>query len=176
MLTGRDATTDIRYLFHVLPNLNVLLVLDNQSLNGFFSRFELPPELLRLVVVTLSFCIAAITIIALSRSRPNDYGQGFALVLVALLLVSSFTWWSTLILLLIPFATLIKVWARQGYLRLLGIILVLAYCLINSGRILSSISVSFLDSPWLIAFPFYGTLLLWGALIWKIRYVATSAT
>jgi hypothetical protein len=163
--SGRDVTTDIRYLTQVLPSLTAPIPLDNQSLNGFLSRFGIEVAMERIVVLVLSIVILLITFAAVEHAQRDDTELDFSVVLTALLLVSPITWWSTLVLLVIPFGLLINANHRRNNPNWLYALLILSYLLISSPRLLSISSMNFAGSPWLIAFPFFGTLLLWAGVV-----------
>lgn len=168
-LTGRDWTLDVRYVTQVLTNVTVFTNVDNESLYGFLSRFDLAPTWLSALTDILSLTILTVAVYGLSRMRyREEAGLSWATVLMTLLLVTTITWWSTLVLLLIPFAILVQVWDTEGRPRPLALVLACSYLLLSSIRVLAMARVDLIYSPWLIAMPFYGTLLLWGTTLWKI--------
>lgn len=173
-ITGRNAGIDWIYFTQILPGLNTPFVLDNQSVNGFFSRFELEPAIQRIAIVLSSVLIVLTTMSALARSERQDWYFDFSIVLTMFLLIFPITWWSTLILLLIPFATLLRVWASAGRPLLLIVGLASSYLLLNGNRILNMVS-SLSNSSWLIALPFGGMLLLWGMMIGIAFYTRWGA-
>lgn len=166
---GRDWLLDWRYFTQVLPQVAPPRQRDNQALAGFLSRFVLSEAGRLLLLAGLSLAIVVVTAVATWRVRlpiHERYTYWLALWLPALLLVGGITWTTTLILLLIPFVILLVVGlAANGRALPLVLLLALSYLLINGVRLLSSAGVAFEGSPWLMALPFYGLVVVWGTAV-----------
>lgn len=167
---GRDWLLDWHYFTRVLPQVGPPRQRDNQALAGFLSRFALSEMGRWLLLAGLSLAIVAVTAVSTWRVRPaihERYTYWLALWLPALLLVGGITWTTTLILLLIPYVVLLAVGlGGDGRLRPLLLLLAVSYGLINGVRLLSNAAVAFEGSPWLMALPFYGLVVVWGTAVW----------
>jgi len=168
---------DLTYLTQVLPALTETRArLGNESVNGFVSRWMMPPFETRLAVIGLSALIAGATVVALWQwaRGGNDHaswawrtstGQlqlDWAVLLTALLLVSSITWESTFVLLIIPLAIYVRAWIELGTPRELLLLLGVSYLLINATPLIAMVDVLWLNSPIMNSLSFFGTGLVWG--------------
>ncbi|MCA9873446.1 MAG: DUF2029 domain-containing protein [Anaerolineales bacterium] len=166
---GRDWLLDWHYFTRVLPQVGPPRQRDNQALAGFLSRFALPEMERLLLLAGFSLVIVGVTAVSTWRVRlaiHERYTYWLALWLPALLLVGGITWTTTLILLLIPYVVLLVVALDgNGRLRPLLLLLVMSYGLVNGVRLLSGASVAFEGSPWLMALPFYGLVVVWGTAV-----------
>lgn len=192
-LTARGNSSDLEYFSRVLPrlaettananvqslrtytgnpDLTIWVLLGNYSIAGFFNRLDLPFTVSQLFTYIASGVIFLLTLIYTSRSDRRIFSElGFGAMLAMLLLVSSLTWESTLILLIIPFAVLLKAWVLQKHPWHLTLVLLVAYFFLNAGRLWLVIDPSILlTAPWLISLPFLGTLLVWYACVNQSRF------
>ncbi len=169
LVGGRDWLLDWQYFTRILPQVAPPRQRDNQALAGFLSRFQLAESVRFLLLASLSAGIVAVTAVSTWRVPGlihERYTFWAALWLPALLLVGGITWTTTLILLLVPFVILLVVGMEVGnWRRPLVMLLSLGYLLINGVRLLSSAAVAFEGSPWLMALPFYGLVVVWGTAV-----------
>jgi Glycosyltransferase family 87 len=167
-VTGRDATTDLRYFVQVLPHLTPPMQWDNHSLTGFFARVGLAPTWQKMSALATSVGVLAFTGIALLRNRRViETGLDWAVILSALLLASTMTWSTTLVLLLIPFAVLLELYLTRGCPQCLGLLLLTSYILLNAVRLAAMLGVDVVGWSWLLNLPFYGICLLWATGLWE---------
>jgi hypothetical protein len=151
----------------------------NQSLNGFFVRLLTAsnerwylanaPQLARWLWLSTALLLIAATA-ALCWPRGSFYHlfqYEFALVTTAVSLITPYTWYHQLSLLLIPFFVLTERAFTSPSWRWMLIPLIIGYTLTN----VHGLAWHHLEfSPLLVSMPFYTTLMLWGLLAWVIMH------
>jgi len=141
----------------------------NQSLNGFFGRLLadlLHDQMIYRIYLISAGIVVLGTVACCWPFGPLGYGWRleFALIVCALLLITPYTWYHQLVLLLIPFfVALDRAIARRAprwWLVLLG----LGFLLTD----LHGLLWHQLSGRMLLSMPFYTMVMLWGMLAWLI--------
>jgi alpha-1,2-mannosyltransferase len=177
------------YLTSVLPSLaQPRPNPSNQSLGGFLSLLlvENPyaeplahnPALWRALTLSASALVVSGVILVLWRSRARAARSDleFSLIVATLPLVSNIGWVDLFVLLVLPYAVLLK-HALQGQMRMRWMVssIISAVC-VSFSRLLDLFSSfagrpdSLLRNPLSMGLPFYGSVLLWitvAIVLWK---------
>lgn len=164
--SGRNMLLDWTYFTEVLPRVTAPHYRDNQALAGFITRFQLPWPLGTIVLAICGAALLAITLAVIFRLGRDDRTLiGLGLVVSAMMLLSTISWTTTLIFLLIPFAVLIYAWERQRGLGLAAAGAALSYLLLSIVHWAGTAGVAVPHNLWVRSVPFLGSLLLWATLV-----------
>jgi len=142
----------------------------NQSITGFFARVLLafvPSDIVRWLSIGTTLALVAATVVLCwpRRSSAHLIPLEFALITVAINLITPYVWYHQFVLLFIPFFVLAEQALSTPHLRWMLIPLAVGYVLTNlHGLIWHSLD----PYPLLVSMPFYTALLLWGCLAWLI--------
>jgi hypothetical protein len=141
----------------------------NQSLNGFFGRLLadlLHDQMIYRIYLISAGIVVLGTVACCWPFGPRRYAWRleFSLIVCALLLITPYTWYHQLVLLLIPFfmvaMAVIRGCAPRWWLALLA----LGFLVTD----LHGLLWHQLSGRMLLSMPFYTTVMLWGMLAWLI--------
>src|SRR3989344_9708883 len=128
----------------------------NQSITGLFSRFNINTGTLtlsRIFIFLLTVCFIL---------RRRELSLGIPLFMTMILLSSNFTWQHNLILLLLPFAVLLKKSSLTTQMFML-----IAYFLIAMNIKNPTLITQEWYGPIALSHSFFGMLILWSLLVFK---------
>ena len=160
------------YLTSVLPTQYLQPHPLNQSLNGFLARLLVaspgePPRLWPWLPFLLSGLLLLTTFLLIPRGQadPRITDAEVSFVVLAMLLISSVTWVATLVLLLLPYASIAKLPSKGSGRWLLAAGVLVSYLLISTQRLvemmIGGMTPGSSISPWALGLPLYGTAILW---------------
>lgn len=149
----------------------------NQAFSGFFARFCSPdsggwrlgsnPALAELLWKTCSLGLVVATALLCRPAGPFSrlFDLEFALVTVAINLITPYAWYHQFVLLLIPFFVLVRRALDDPALRWMLYPLAIGYLATDvHGLIWKRLAFN----PLLVSMPFYTALMLWGFLAWLL--------
>jgi hypothetical protein len=166
-LVGRDGLRSYAAHFFSLGESGTLVPVGaNQSFNGFFSRTlagVLDPGSIRSIILA-SACLFVIATIALcwpSGERKRMIPLEFALITIAVNLITPYAWYHQLILLLIPILVLAGRALEDPKKAWILLPLAACYAALDVHGLFWH---SFEGKPFLVSTPLYAALTIWGIL------------